>query len=85
MKAKNTYSITAAQSQLPRLVREAEEGRPIAIKRRDETVAYILSHERLEAMVETMELLANPEARNALEEHRAGKTRFLPLSALDNR
>lgn len=83
--AKNTYSITAAQSQLPRLVREAEEGRLIAIRRRDQTVAYILSQERLEAMVETMELLANPDARKAIEEHRAGKTRFVPLSALDER
>ncbi|MGH9380111.1 MAG: type II toxin-antitoxin system Phd/YefM family antitoxin [Thermoanaerobaculia bacterium] len=83
--AKDTYTISAAQSQLPRLVREAEKGRPIAIRRRDETVAYIVSQERLEAMVETMELLANPEARKALEDHRAGKTRFLPLSALDDR
>ena len=81
--AKNTYTVTAAQSQLPRLIREAEKGRPIAISRRDQTVAYILSEEWLEAIVETMELLANPLARKAIAAHRAGKTRFLPLSALD--
>ncbi|MGH7896926.1 MAG: type II toxin-antitoxin system Phd/YefM family antitoxin [Candidatus Binatia bacterium] len=80
---KNTYTVTAAQSQLPRLIREAENGRPIAIRRRDQTVAYLLSEERLEAIVETMELLANPAARKAIEAHRAGKTRFLPLSSLD--
>jgi prevent-host-death family protein len=80
---KDTYTVTAAQSQLPRLVREAEKGRPIAISRRDQTVAYILSQERLEAIVETMEILANPAARRAVENHRARKTRFLPLSALD--
>ena len=81
--AKGTYTVTAAQSQLPRLIREAEKGKPVAISRRDQTVAYILSEERLAAIVETMELLANPAARKAIEAHRAGKTRFLPLSALD--
>lgn len=81
----HTYTITSAQTQLPRLVREAEQGRPIAIRRRDNTVAYIVSKERLEAIVETMEILANPEARKAIDEHRASKTRFAPLSALDER
>ena len=80
---KNTYTVSAAQSQLPRLIREAEKGRPIAISRRDQTVAYILSEERLEAIIETMELLANSEARSAIETHRAGKTRFRSLAALD--
>lgn len=81
--SKDTYTITAAQSQLPSLVRKAEKGRPIAIRRRDQTVAYILSQERLEAIIETMELLADPAARKAIETHRAGKTRFFPLSAID--
>ena len=83
--SKDTYSVAAAQSQLPRLIREAEKGRPIAIRRGDQTVAYILSQERLEAIIETMEILANPAARKAIANHRAGKTRFLPLSALDER
>ena len=83
--AEHTYTISSAQSRLPRLVREAEEGRPIPIRRRNDTVAYIVSRERLEAIVETMEILANPEARKAIDQHRAGKARFAPLSALDER
>jgi PHD/YefM family antitoxin component YafN of YafNO toxin-antitoxin module len=75
--------VTEAQSSLPRLVREAEEGALVGIARRDETVAYLLSRDHLEAIVETMELLANPAARKAIAEHRAGRTRFLPLAALD--
>ena len=78
-----TYSVTEAQSSLPRLVREAEQGALVGIARRDETVAYLLSRDHLEAIVETMELLANPAARRAIEDHRAGRTRFLPLAALD--
>src|SRR5262249_57016856 len=80
--AKHTYTVSAAQSQLPRLIRDAERGRPVAISRRDRTVAYILSQERLDAIVETMELLANPDAKKALDDHRSGTTRFLPLSPL---
>jgi len=78
-----TYSVTQAQSSLPRLLREVEQGTLVGIARRDETVAYLLSRDHLEAIVETMELLANPKARRAIEEHRAGRTRFLPLAALD--
>jgi len=81
--ARYTYSVTQAQSQLPQLVREAESGSLIRIARRDETVAYLLSRDYLEAIVETMEILANPEAQRAIAAHRAGKTRFVPLSALD--
>ena len=80
--ARSTYSVTEAQSQLPRLLKEAERGTAIGITRRDETVAYLLSRGQLEAIVETMEVLANPAARKAIEDHRAGRTRFVPLAAL---
>jgi len=81
--ARSTYSVTRAQSQLPRLVRRAESGALVGIARRDEKVAYLLSREYLEAIVETMEVLANPAAQKAIAAHRAGRTRFVPLSALD--
>ena len=80
--ARSTYSVTAAQSQLPRLLREAEGGALVGIARRDETVAYLVSREYLEAIVETMEILASPEAQQAIARHRAGRTKFVPLSSL---
>jgi prevent-host-death family protein len=69
---------------LPRLLREVESGVPVGITRRDETVAYLVSRDHLEAIVETMDLLANPKARKAIADHRAGRTRFVPVSALDD-
>jgi len=81
---RSTYSVTQAQSQLPSLIRKAEEGEPVKILRHNETVAYLVSRERMEAIVETMELLATPEAMKAVAAHRAGKLKFLPLSALDH-
>jgi len=80
----STYSVTQAQSQLSRLVKKAEEGEPVRIQRRDETVAILVSRERMEAIVETMEILANPEAMKAINRNRAGRTKLSPLSALDD-
>lgn len=78
----STYSVTQAQSNLPRLIRKAEEGQPVRILRHNETVAYLVSRERMEAIVETLELLSNPKAMKAIDAHRAGKTKFAALSEL---
>jgi antitoxin (DNA-binding transcriptional repressor) of toxin-antitoxin stability system len=80
---RSTYSVSQAQSALPRLVREVESGALVGIARRDETVAYLVSRRQLEAIVETMKILANPRARKAIADHRAGRTRFSALSAID--
>lgn len=79
----STYSVSQAQTNLPSLIRKAEEGEPVRILRRNETVAYLISRERMEAIVETMELLATPDAMKAIAAHRAGKTKFRPLASLD--
>ena len=81
---KTTYSISRAQSNLPRLVRESADGGAIAITRHDETVAYVVSRERMEAIVETLEILASPDAMRALREYERGKTRFHPLEAISD-
>jgi antitoxin YefM len=77
-----TYSVTEAQAGLPSILRQAED-QPVIITRRDKTVGYILSPERFEAMLETMEIMANPEAMDAIRNYKAGKTKFLPLDSLD--
>jgi len=82
---KATYSVTEAQSQLPSLIKEAEQGRPIRISRRDETVAYLLSSDHMEAIVETLEILSNPAAMKAIARHRVGKTKLVSLAALNER
>ena len=81
---KSTYSISQAQSQFPGLVRETADGGAIAITRHDETVAYVLSRERMEAIVETMELLANPAAMRTIRDYRKGRMKFNPVEALDD-
>ena len=79
---KTTYSITKAQANLPRIVRESVHGL-IGIKKRDETVAFIVSRERMESILETMEILGNPKAMEVLRKDRAGKLKYYPLESLD--
>jgi prevent-host-death family protein len=78
---KTTYSITEAQAKFPALVKEAAD-HPVVITRRDETVGYLLSPDRMEAMLETMEILANPQAMQALRDFEQGAEGYVPLSEL---
>ena len=80
---KTTYSITEAQAKFPALVKEAVD-MPITITRRDKTVGYLLSPEKMESILETMEILANPEAMAAIREYEAGEGEYLPLECLDD-
>jgi antitoxin YefM len=79
-----TYSVTEAQAGLPSILREAEE-QPVIITRRDKAVGYLLSPERFEAMLETMEIMSNPLAMEAIRDHKSGKTKFMPLDVLDEK
>jgi prevent-host-death family protein len=72
----STYSITQAQAKFPGLVREAQAA-PVLITRHDETVAYVVSKRRMDAIAETLELLANPAALKALRAARKGRARYL--------
>ena len=64
----STYSVTQAQTNLPRLIKEAADAGSIAITRYDETVAYLISRERMDTIVETLEVLGNPAAMKALRQ-----------------
>ncbi|HMP76628.1 MAG TPA: type II toxin-antitoxin system Phd/YefM family antitoxin [Kiritimatiellia bacterium] len=79
---KTTYSIKEAQTQLPRMVREAAV-QPITIMRRDEVAGFLVSPQRMEGMMETLELLADPRAMKELKRARRGRGRYHALSALD--
>lgn len=79
----STYSVTQAQTNLPRLIKEAADEGSIAITRHKETVAYLISRGRMDAIMETLDLLGNPAAMKALQDYETGKTKFRPLSALN--
>jgi antitoxin YefM len=80
---KTTVTAAEAKSQFSRLLRQVEAGETIAISKRDETVAFLVPRARLEALVETLEIMGNPAALRAIRQHEAGKLSFHPLSVLD--
>lgn len=81
---KNTYSVTQAQSKLPSLLKEVNEGRAAyGITVHDDVKAYLVSKERMDAITETLEILANKNAAAAIQDYEAGKTNFHDLDILD--
>ncbi len=79
---KTTYTITEAQARLPRLVRETADGTAFAITRHGATEAYLISRDRMEAVLETLELMANPDAMKAVEKDRKKQMRYRSVEAL---
>lgn len=78
----STYTIAKGQREFPALVKRAEKGELAVVTRHDKPVAYVISAERMEAMLETMELLTNPEFVRALEADRAGTTTYHGIDSI---
>jgi len=74
------YSMRQSQASLPTLCRR-KRATPITDK--GTIVAFVVPRERMAALLEEMEILANPKAINAIRRAQAGKAKDHPLSALD--
>lgn len=72
-------TVSEAQANLPKLIRQD----CFAIARRGKVVGVFLSRDRMEALVESMELLADPEFNKALKEYKSGKTKLYDVAELD--
>lgn len=77
---KTSFSIEEARFRLPKLARSKQT---VSLREADETVAFLVPRERMEALLETMEILANPKALTAIRRDRSGRGKYLPLSVLD--
>jgi prevent-host-death family protein len=79
---KDTYSVKDLQRDTSAAIRAAESGRLVTITRRDTPVVHVISVSRLGALLETMELLADPGFRAQVKKLRSGKVKFYPASSL---
>jgi prevent-host-death family protein len=79
----DSYTIKTAQQKFSAVVDEAAD-HPVTITKQGRAVAVLISIERMEAIAETMELLADPKAMTAIRKHRAGKATYHDLSTLDS-
>jgi prevent-host-death family protein len=78
----DSYTVKTAQQQFSAVVREAQE-HPVTITKQGKAVAVMMSVERLEAIAETMEILADPAAMAAIRAHREGHGVYHDAAALD--
>ena len=79
---KDTYSVEELQRETAKAVRAAESGTLVTITRRSAPVAHVISADRLGAIFETMELLADPKFMAQYRKLKAGKMKFYPASTL---
>jgi PHD/YefM family antitoxin component YafN of YafNO toxin-antitoxin module len=77
---KTTLNISEVQAQLPRLVRSK---RTVTICRKGETVAFLVSRERMESIFESLEVLSNGEAMKAVRRARTGRGKYIPLQKFE--
>ena len=77
---KNTLTVTKGQARFPALCRS---GKTSAITRNGEVVAFVVPKKRMADLLEQKEILSNPEAMKAINNAKAGKGRYHPISALD--
>jgi len=78
----DTYSIKDLQRETAAAVRAAEEGSLVTVTRHDRPVAHVISAERLGGILETMELLADPNFIRQLKGLQAGKLKLHPAASL---
>jgi antitoxin YefM len=76
---KNTYTVTEGQANFPRIVKQSA-AEIVTIERHGAVAAYVVGRDRMEAMAETMELLASDDFRATLKKYRAGKLKMIPLA-----
>jgi len=79
----DSYTIKTAQQKFSAVVQEAVD-HPVTITNQGKAVAVVMSIERLEAIAETMELLADPKAMASIRKHRDGKAIYHDVAALDD-
>ena len=75
---KTACSVSNAQTNLPRILKVAEDP-VVSITRQDETLADLISKERLESLIESLEAMSNPAGMTAVRDAKAGRTKYQSL------
>jgi PHD/YefM family antitoxin component YafN of YafNO toxin-antitoxin module len=79
MTSDSIVNVTEAQAKLNKLI----DTDSFAISRHGKIVGIYLSKDRIEALIETMELLGNPEFSQALKAYESGRMKFYGIADLD--
>ena len=80
---KTTVTTTDAQANLPRLLRQLPRQKSLTITNHGRIAVFLVSKDRMEAIIETMEVLANPKAMKAIRDFEGGRSEGKDISCLD--
>ena len=75
----STVTITELQDQAPQVVKRAEKNGSVAVCRHGRTVAFVVSRERMEAILETLEVLADKQVMKSIRDYESGKVKPRPF------
>ncbi len=79
MASDSIVNVTEAQARLNKLIKQDS----FAVSRHGKIVGVYLSRDRIEALIETMELLSNSEFARALKDYESGRMKFYDAAELD--
>jgi len=80
---KTTVTTTQAQANLPRLLKQLATKKSLTITNHGRIAGFLVSKERMEAIIETMGILANAQAMDAIADFEAGRSSGKDVSCLD--
>jgi PHD/YefM family antitoxin component YafN of YafNO toxin-antitoxin module len=83
MKSRSTVTAAELQSHTPKVLREAGRRGMLAVTEAGQVTAFLISRDRVMAMIETMEILSNPAAMKAIRDFETGKGKFYTVGELD--
>ena len=75
----DTFTVSEAQANLPKLLKQDS----FSISRHGKVVGVYLSKDRIEALLETVELLGDKHFVKALNDFESGRMKFKDLAALN--
>jgi prevent-host-death family protein len=79
----STVSISELQDQASRVVKRAERNGSVAVCRHGRTVAFVVSSERMEAILETLEIMADKRGMKSIRDYESGKIKPKPFNPDD--
>ena len=79
MTSDSIVNVTEAQAKLNKLIKQDS----FAVSRHGKIVGVYLSRDRIEALIETMELLSDSEFARALKDYESGRMKFYDAAELD--
>ena len=75
----STVTISELQDQAPQVVKRAERNGSVAVSRHGRTVAFVVSRERMEAILETLEIVADKKVMKSIRDYELGKIKPKPF------